>query len=271
MNCCVCYCIDNNDFNNKLLYCSLYSLRKYNSVDVVIMTFSDNPFRSYYQKFSNVEVYDIDPVYQNLFEKIPHSSYYNEKGKKMVFRKDISNMSYFRLEIPILLSEYDRVLYLDTDTEIKRDLSPLFEMDFGENEIIGQYNREPHLEECIRNLSDYDIHIFDEYLSCKKDYICSGVLLFNNSKINESNYSERLQTILDFENRYYDIHLWKDEFLINMSFHCQSSRLLDCEDVAEYQTTKSLDTNSYIVHYIWKYKKNLIHKYQDVLKKEGLL
>lgn len=48
-------------------------------------------------------------------------------------------------------------------------------------------------------------------------------------------------------------------------------KILDCEEEREYTTDQFLNTNSYIVHYIWRYKYNLIQKYKKVLKDEKLL
>ena len=271
MNICICYCVDDNELSNKLLYCSLYSLRRYNSIKVIIMTFETNIYVNHFHKFDNIEIKYIDEIYNKKYKMIKNSYYLNNDKKEVEFRKDISNMCYFRLEIPILLKEYDMVLYLDTDTEIKKSLDPIFHLDFENAEIIGQYNREPHLEEALLILNDNNIHSFDKILSNKEDYICSGIILFNNKNINNTNYEDRLQSLLDFEYEYYHIHLWKDEFLINIGFNCKSSMLLECDNEDEYKTTKNLETNSYIVHYIWNYKKNLIEKYRLILEKEKLI
>lgn len=265
MKYCICYCVDSNCFSNKLLYCSIYSLRKYNTIKVVIMTLISNKYVQFFKNFENVEIMYVDEQYKEKYEKIG-SSYYYDNNNLVKFRKDITNMCYFRLEIPLLLKDYEKVLYLDTDTEIKRNIDPLFKLNFDNYEIIGQFNREPHLYECIDVLNRYNINTYDISNHNEENYICSGIMLFDINKINVKDYSYRLKEILDFEYNNFDIHLWKDEFLININFLCKSSKLLDCEDEREYKTIEDLNTNSYIVHYMWKYKPNLIKKYEEVLK-----
>ncbi len=266
MSYCVCYCVDNDIRSNRMLLCSLYSLKKYNKdLEVKILTFNSNSYIKYFKQYNNVEVIDVSNKYKEKYEKIGQMKY--EKDESLyIFRPDISNMTYFRFEIPLLLNNYDRVLYLDTDTEIKKDLTDIFNLDFEDYEILGQTNNEPHLEEGKYILLNNNIHLFDDVIYDKNDYICAGVILMNISLLNKKNYNEFLNNIIEFEYNNYQLHAWKDEFLINFSMKCKCNELLDPECEDEYKVFNYEGTKSYIVHYIWSYKNNLLKKYDFLFK-----
>ncbi len=267
MSYCVCYCVDDDIKSNKLLLCSLFSLKEHNKdLEVKILTFNSNKFIKYYKQYNNIEIIDVRDIYKNKYEKIGQKYYQDLDGEYRVFRPDITNMTYFRLEIPLLLNKYDKVLYLDTDTEIKKDLTDIFNLDLGDYEIYGQPNHEPHLDEVKRDLWVNYIDQFDDITKDKTDYICSGILLMNINLLNKKDYNEFLNNLLEFEYNHYDIHAWKDEFLINCSMKCKTNELLDSEYEEEYKELNYNETNSYIVHYIWKYKDNLLKKYDFLLK-----
>lgn len=76
---------------------------------------------------------------------------------------------YFRFFIPKILSEYEKILYLDCDILVYRDFSALFELNIQDKCIAGVH----------------DAGIADE------KYINSGVLLFNVKKCNEFCFTEK--------------------------------------------------------------------------------
>ena len=83
--------------------------------------------------------------------------------------------------IPFLFPYLEKILYLDTDTLIFKDLSELFNLNFNHNFILGSQATDKYI------IKKFNIKV--------KVYINAGVLLFNIKKIRRHNK--------DFELLYY--------------------------------------------------------------------
>lgn len=137
------------------------------------------------------------PVYveEDVFDSAP------------VFRYFTKEM-YYRLLCSKLLPETEeRVLYLDPDILIRGAVSPLYEMDFEDRQLIG--------------MEDYAIN---HMLTDKKEaigfskndvYINSGVLLFNLKKMREQFVLEDFIGILE---KYREVISYPDQDVINLYF-----------------------------------------------------
>ena len=78
--------------------------------------------------------------------------------------KRFTQATYYRILIPIL-TNIDRILYLDADTLVLKDLTEMYEVEFNDNYVLGTL--------------DYLTSGID-YLGIKsKKYINAGVLLLN--------------------------------------------------------------------------------------------
>ena len=104
---------------------------------------------------------------------------FSEFLRKSELNEYISVETYFRLFFPYLLTEYRKVLWLDCDTVVRRDISELFNTDIG-NYLIGatrDYNATALLKgadpEYMRFCRD-ELHIDGAY-----SYFQAGVLLMN--------------------------------------------------------------------------------------------
>lgn len=103
---------------------------------------------------------------------------------KMQVHRYYSVETFYRLLIPQLLYKYEKVIYLDSDLTILRDIAYLFTIDIGENLLaatldpgmIARFEMEPEI-------ADY----FENILLLKKPrlYFQAGVLVFNIRKFNE--------------------------------------------------------------------------------------
>ena len=113
------------------------------------------------------------------------------------FSKDSPNyhsawtyMSLMRLALPLMYPDLDRVLYLDVDTIVERDISELFELEFG-----GCY-----------------FAAVPEYAKSNDDrlYVNAGVLLLNMKKLRDG----MAQELIDEANAAY--HQYPDQDVINL-------------------------------------------------------
>jgi lipopolysaccharide biosynthesis glycosyltransferase len=76
---------------------------------------------------------------------------------------------YYKIIIPMLFPNLERILYLDTDTLIFKDLSKMYNLDFNHNYIIGAQAT--------------DKYIIKKFNAKIKIYVNAGVILFNIKKI----------------------------------------------------------------------------------------
>ena len=175
-----------------------------------------------------------------------------DMGKNFIQRdnKRFSQCTFYRLLLPIICSS-DRILYLDADTLVFKDLNEMYQIDFNENYILG--------------MLDYLYYGID-YLGINSEkYINAGVILLNLEKIrNDKIYYNILnitnsniilknndQTVLNYA-LYPKIGLIPYKYII-FDFHHES----DVEPYANNLRTKINTTEiSYsiidptIIHYI---------------------
>ncbi len=94
-------------------------------------------------------------------------------------RQDISLETYYRYLAPQLITKYDKLLYLDTDTIVDGDLTPLWETDLEDCYFGGVPER------CLYQKR----YVFDKLKFSRDDlYINAGMLLMNLKKMREDNF-----------------------------------------------------------------------------------
>lgn len=80
-----------------------------------------------------------------------------------------SKYTWYRIFIPKLLPDVEKVLYLDCDVIVNENLDDLFTMDMSEYDVAG----------CI-DLNSYSLNTFKRLnYNAELKYICAGVLLMN--------------------------------------------------------------------------------------------
>ena len=119
---------------------------------------------------------------------------------------------YFRMMLPFLLSNEDKVLYLDTDIIVRNELTDLYDVDMGDKLFAAA------VDNSDGNLSDKQHVIFDEVISSDQDfhYINSGVLLMNLRELRKV-YS--IESFLKTAERFKESITAFDQDLINYMFH----------------------------------------------------
>lgn len=126
-----------------------------------------------------------------------------------------------KLLIPLLdvFSPYDKILYLDSDIQILRDFSSIFDIDLEGHEIgaVPDHN--------IRTwMSDYKVKMMDMLkehpeLHLKTEYINSGVLLINNKLLRSEDRDELVSRISSLVRIGYEVQFeYADQDMINLCF-----------------------------------------------------
>ena len=74
---------------------------------------------------------------ENINIEFVDLNYYIEKVKDKLYTRDYyTKTTYFRLFLPELYPQYDKVLYLDSDIIILEDIANLYNIDIGNN-LVG--------------------------------------------------------------------------------------------------------------------------------------
>ena len=113
------------------------------------------------------------------YYQIPNNIFNNVRRWKKTYTV------YFKLLIPIIFPDFERVIYLDSDTLIFKDLSEMFNLPFNDNYILGYPFHTPWM-----------VTINHKH---PKIYVNAGVLLININKIRKDNKDFEL---IDFTRKY---------------------------------------------------------------------
>lgn len=118
---------------------------------------------------------------------------YVEKIKDKLYTRDYySKTTYFRLFIPELYPQYDKVLYLDSDIVILSDVAYLYNNDLGTNLVGG-----------VPDGAVQNIEIFQEYVekvvgvSNYKNYFNAGILIMNLNELRKFKFQEKFLYLLE--------------------------------------------------------------------------
>lgn len=114
----------------------------------------------------------------------------------------ITEETYYRVLIPDILPQWDKVIYLDSDLICLSDIAPMLSIDMGTNEIAGV------ITVGNENRAEYTI----EHLGIPSEkYINAGVLVFNNAVLRQKPFLQECYRLLK-EKKYLK---WHDQDLLN--------------------------------------------------------
>ncbi|MFD2598319.1 glycosyltransferase family 8 protein [Sphingobacterium corticis] len=138
------------------------------------------------QNYSNFQLQyrNVGNMFQNAFEI-----------------RGITKAAYFRLLLPDVVTEYERMLYFDVDIIFRSDLSEIYERTIlNDNYVAGVST--PH--------SDIASYIQDVAQMQVDKYICSGSIIMNLKKMREDNLVSR------FKNEATKDWKYQDQDILNM-------------------------------------------------------
>lgn len=133
---------------------------------------------------------DIDGKHKEYFKKLHKNIYFEQVClKNLNLSKELDYISiatYYRLLIPEKLKQYDKCLYLDSDILVTGDITPLIQMDMGDNFIVGckNYFSKEYLTDFYRKrCKECGIESLDNYVN-------AGVLLINIKELRNANIAD---------------------------------------------------------------------------------
>lgn len=126
---------------------------------------------------------------------MPEAAFYNMQDNYQNIEMQIKHISYatfYRLQLPELLKEVEKCIYLDVDVVVKKDLKEFFDTELGDNYIAGvkaagYYYPE---EKKTATISLLEIDKLDQYIN-------AGVLLINLKKMREDKLTETFEKLLE--------------------------------------------------------------------------
>lgn len=154
--------------------------------------------------------------------------------------------NYFRLKIPSLFNNLDKIIYLDSDILVLGDVKELWDIDLNKNYLACCEDSIATSEK--KRLSEF-IDFSDEY-----KYYNSGVLLINCAKWREDSVEQHLFEVL---NKYYDQIYIVDQDALN----CYLNKNIKYLDSAwnfqlhpEVKHNQPELKNIKIIHFVSRYK-----------------
>lgn len=110
---------------------------------------------------------DIDVEYVDVADRL------DGLKDKMHLRDYYTNAIYYRIFIPSLFPQYDKVIYIDCDIVLKEDISKLYNIRLGKNIVAAVHEEAMSSFECFGAYSE-------DFLGVPRmDYFNSGLLVIN--------------------------------------------------------------------------------------------
>ena len=131
----------------------------------------------------DISFVDVNEYLDSIADKLPVRDYY-------------SKTTYYRLFIADMFPEYEKVLYIDSDTVVRHDISELYNTEL-DNNILGACP-----EEYVQNTPEFRIYAEKALGVDPTSYINAGVLLINLDQFRKDDIEKKfidLITEYDFD------------------------------------------------------------------------
>lgn len=113
----------------------------------------------------------------------------------------VTYVSAYKFLIPSLFPQFDKVIYLDTDIIVRKDLTELYNIDIKDNYIGGCIVFYHHLKNRFKNQDILKIQSMDYYIN-------AGVLLMNLKEIRKDKIDKKCISLLGSFNGSVDQHIF---------------------------------------------------------------
>lgn len=168
--------------------------------------------------------------------------------------RGITSPAYYRLLIPELIPEYDKIIYSDVDVIFREDLQIYYQIDLNDNYLgavdVGTAFR-PKIRQYVQDVLKLD---------SSKGYFYSGNLIFNAAMIRHDGLVERFKELAKNKYRYQDMDILNiacnGRIMTLPPSFCLSNYLLECfynqrETVLRYYSPEKIQhaIESGIIHY----------------------
>ena len=188
--------------------------------------------RKYENENVNIEFVDLNYYIERVQDKLYTRDYY-------------TNTTYFRLFLPELYPQYDKVLYLDSDIIVLGDISELYNTDMGTNLVaaapddIIQYNKVfQDYAELVVGVAKY------------QNYFNAGVLLMNLDELRKFKFEEKFLYLLGTVK----FSVAQDQDYLNRLCKGRVKLVSHDWDVMPYVNDETKPEDIKLIHYNFAYK-----------------
>lgn len=179
------------------------------AVDNGYIPFLSVALRSLIDNTSKENTYAIKILYTNVTEenKIKIKKYETENisiefvdlnkqlekiKEKLYTRNYFSNTTYYRLFIPELYPEYDKAVYIDSDTVCLSDIAELYNTDMGDNLIAGIPDGVIQAIDIFKDYVERVVGVADY-----NNYFNAGVIVMNLKELRDYKFEEKFIYMLE--------------------------------------------------------------------------
>lgn len=168
---------------------------------VAIQSLIDNcsPENTYLIKVLNTDISEENKKRISKYERenvdieFVDLNYYIQKIKDKLYTRDYySKTTYFRLFLPNLYPQYDKVLYLDSDIVILDDIAKLYSIDMGDNLVAAAPDDVIQFNEVFQTYVEKVVGV-----ASYKNYFNAGILLMNLDQMRRFKFQEKFIYSLD--------------------------------------------------------------------------
>ena len=176
--------INNNSID--LLYIALFSLLENSDNNTIYNIYIQhkNSFLESSKKF----LCNLERKFFNCFIHFINM----KRDFKNAFRNHMDISTYYRIKLPTLCPDINRIIHLDADVIVLKDLLELFSLNFEKNYILGR------LDAITSELDSLGVHT--------NTYINAGILLMDLYNLRKYNYVEKFMNYINSHNNYK--YLW---------------------------------------------------------------
>ncbi len=138
------------------------------------------------RRFAEYERDNVDIEFVDL-------NYYIQKVKDKLYTRDYySKTTYFRLFIPNLYPQYDKVIYLDSDIVLLDDIADLYNLDMGDDLVAAAPDDVIQFNEVFQVYAEKVVGVADY-----RRYFNAGVMLMNLHQLRKFQFQEKFLFLLD--------------------------------------------------------------------------
>lgn len=137
------------------------------------------------EKIKKYESNNVEIEFVDLNSKVKQISH------KLYTRDYFSNTTYYRLLIPDLYPEYDKVLYLDSDIIVLKNIADLYNVDMKDNLLAAAPDDVIQTIEVYRNYAEKVVGVSDYH-----NYFNAGILVMNLKELRNFNFKDKFLYLL---------------------------------------------------------------------------
>ncbi|MBQ9520573.1 MAG: 1-acyl-sn-glycerol-3-phosphate acyltransferase [Acholeplasmatales bacterium] len=182
-----------------------------------------------------------DFVNDNFSIEFPNvNEYLDSISDKLPIRDYYSKTTYFRFFISEMYKEYDKAIYIDSDTVVLGDISELYNINLGDN-LVGACNEQAMLQNDI-----YGKYVENNLGLDRTTYFNAGLLLINCQKFREECVLDQFINLLSV----YNCKVTQDEDYLNIICYNKTKLIDNRWNTEIYGDIKYTDSEIKMIHYI---------------------